>query len=287
VPPYYLTLVVALPLRIPESRSSFFWNAAFLSNIQMVRNGEWNGPFSHLWSLAVLEQYYWIWPLVMLGFSRRMSFSVATTLVLAGPIFRTLCLVTHSNGMSWLMMPFSAWDQMSCGALLALCRGMPEDSASFKAVQFIGDRIAAPGFILILTFKLLHVAIPFGAIYVPTVAAFCFVTLIRATANGHKGMPGRFLQWEPLGIIGKASYSIFLLHGFTIFAIPHIGLLNRIVSGDLRCIVLLPGSIALGCLACRFIERPILSLREKLSLMIEVAREGRAAQLARVSQSSF
>jgi len=44
-PLYYLVLALTLILNVEYARSSFLWNAAFLSNLQVLVTGTWSGRF--------------------------------------------------------------------------------------------------------------------------------------------------------------------------------------------------------------------------------------------------
>ena len=106
-------------------------------------------PFQHFWSLAVEEQFYLVWPLVLMLFRRRL---VAALLVLIGVSFAAGVLVpdgyfgTHTR----------AWE-LGAGALLALVRPLPSRrlalagwAAILVAAFAFDDRTAYPGFAALL-----------------------------------------------------------------------------------------------------------------------------------------
>ena len=70
-PLFYATLAVAWWVGLPEVRDSVFWHLAYASNIYFVHIGDWHGSISHLWSLAVEEQFYLVWPFIILLTPRR------------------------------------------------------------------------------------------------------------------------------------------------------------------------------------------------------------------------
>src|SRR5438128_2072898 len=70
-PPYYLLLAVCLLAASPAIRQAVGWHAAYLSNFYFVRQGAVDGPAAHLWSLAVEEQFYLVWPWLILFLPRR------------------------------------------------------------------------------------------------------------------------------------------------------------------------------------------------------------------------
>src|SRR5260221_1308956 len=64
-PPFYLSLLFGALLGIEEVRANFFWLATFQANNFIVYLGYWPNAISHYWSLAVQEQFYFLWPLVV------------------------------------------------------------------------------------------------------------------------------------------------------------------------------------------------------------------------------
>ena len=70
-PPFYLSLLLGALFGIEEVRSNFFWLATFQANNYIAYLGYWPDAISHYWSLAVQEQFYFLWPIVVLAMPRR------------------------------------------------------------------------------------------------------------------------------------------------------------------------------------------------------------------------
>jgi len=66
-PPYYLALGIALALNAYDIRDTALWHLTFTTNIMLALRGEWEPIITgHLWSLAVEEQFYLLWPAALL-----------------------------------------------------------------------------------------------------------------------------------------------------------------------------------------------------------------------------
>jgi peptidoglycan/LPS O-acetylase OafA/YrhL len=65
-PIYYLTLFVALALQVRPIQQGAIWHLTYTSNFIAPFHPEWMGPASHFWTLAVEEQFYLVWPCIML-----------------------------------------------------------------------------------------------------------------------------------------------------------------------------------------------------------------------------
>ena len=70
-PLFYAMLAIAWLAGLPEVRDSLPWHLMYASNVYMVRIQDWHGSVSHLWSLAVEEQFYLVWPFVIFFMPRR------------------------------------------------------------------------------------------------------------------------------------------------------------------------------------------------------------------------
>ena len=70
-PLFYAVLFAAALLNIRPVRETLLWHVSYLSNLQMALAGGWSGPVSHFWSLAVEEQFYLLWPCLILFLPRK------------------------------------------------------------------------------------------------------------------------------------------------------------------------------------------------------------------------
>ena len=92
-PIYYLTLFVALALQVRSIQQGAFWHLTYTSNFIAPFHPEWMGPASHFWTLAVEEQFYFVWPFIMLfvPHTKHLAKTIVGTIALA-VIFRALVL---------------------------------------------------------------------------------------------------------------------------------------------------------------------------------------------------
>lgn len=169
-------------------------------------------PLLHLWSLGVEEQFYVLWPLMLMllgkwfGWRRALLWSVA--LIAAGSF-----LVGHYAAMSapsfaYYMLPARA-GELLVGGVLALRGGA--GSGTVKVGAGWSELMVLCGFGLIAwgLFGLDGESIfpGFNALY-PTVGA----ALVIQGGTGTLPRVATFLRWRPIVFIGLISYSLYLWH---------------------------------------------------------------------------
>jgi peptidoglycan/LPS O-acetylase OafA/YrhL len=269
MPIYFLVLLVTAVFDVEYARNTFLANATFTSNFAMLADGEWYGRFSHFWSLAVLEQFYLVWPLAVLLCPRKWLLSFTIGLVALGPLYRGYCQWMDYQDMYWTLMPLGSIDWLAAGALLAVCQTEGLEARVAKVGAWCGPLLVG----LILCRRLGWQA-PGYAIYVPALASVFFIWLTARCRLGFNGRLGWLLDQPWLARIGQMSYSIFLLHCFSGLLLPHFAWLQPILDSDARMVVLIPATIGLAWLSWKFVEQPILRLKERLT----------AGMLARVQQ---
>jgi peptidoglycan/LPS O-acetylase OafA/YrhL len=114
-PMYFIVLLVTALCNIEGARDSLPWNAFFLANIQTVVNQEWNGRFSPMWSLSFLEQFYLIWPFVVLVLPRKRLVPAIIFMMALGPAWRMLCYAQNLSAINWSVFPLSSCDAAGDG----------------------------------------------------------------------------------------------------------------------------------------------------------------------------
>ena len=282
-PIYYLVLLVTALMHVPYAHTMLPWNGLFVSNFAMLAHGEWPGRFSAFWSLSVLEQFYLAWPLLIL-FCPTRRLPVFTGVVVAiAPLYRIVCLLFHYNALAWCVMPMASFDSLGCGALLAIGCADAQTSRFLHRLLLIGGRVCAPLLIAALAADWLGLNIPSLAIWIPLVAALCFVRFAdRALHGGFGGWLGKVLNSRVLAWIGQMSYSVFLLHNFSQLLLPHPPIIRRVMASDWRAALLIPATLFFAYFSWRYLEIPIRTFRKALLLQLSsevAAAAGEASEV--------
>jgi peptidoglycan/LPS O-acetylase OafA/YrhL len=252
-PLFYLVLALAAVIDIGPVRQTIGWHVAYLTNIYLFDRGSWHGSISHLWSLAVEEQFYLVWPIVILATAERRLPAMIAAAIVAAPLTRLLV-----GGPMQSVLPTSCLDSLGAGALLALpamrhtaigiglAAGLPLLAASL-ALRYAG-----------VTGVPLEVALDLGV-------SLSSAWLVGGAINGFSGSAGRCLSLRPVVYLGTISYGVYLFHGF----MPYV--LGRYVTGfvdmpwPLRAAVLTAATVAIASVSWRWFEKPLLALKPNLA----------------------
>ncbi|MFA6231278.1 MAG: acyltransferase family protein [Rhodanobacter sp.] len=194
-----------------------------LANLDYFSPAAGTNLFLHTWSLGVEEQFYLIWPALVLWTFATMRgegthpgrLKVSMLLVGLTSLLASLVLTRSAPQMAFYLMPLRAW-QFAAGALVWLYFGSSSaDSApDATAPSGIAARrwIGWSGLGLILLSGLwfdANSAYPGWRALLPTAGA---AAILAASVNGFDGGVSRLLSLRPMQAIGRISYSWYLWH---------------------------------------------------------------------------
>ena len=270
LPALYATVFVALVLQAyvrPMNVTPDLMVAVLLSvsNFWAIDHS-FNTALGHTWSLGIEEQFYLVWPaLVLLGlrWGRRGVATIATAGLVA-----SLVAVALPGG-DVLHGSLERASSLLAGCLLAVwAAGRRDRDRSYPMV-------AAVAVVAMIPLFWAYGQVP-DATYVVVVPALTVVVLWAISFG-----PGVvWLSGPVLGWFGRRSYGIYLWHYLVLWAMPPIGPTWWVEQG-IRCAV----ALAVAELSWRLIETPFLRMRERRSgdpgdpsqeLVTELVRCGRA-----------
>ena len=266
-PIYYLTLAVTYILQLEGTRQTFWWNLTYTSNFYVALTGEWPESVSHLWTLSVEEQFYIIWPFVIIFTPTKYLLKVFAFTIILAPLYRTLCIVTSVNKeVQNYVMTVACLDSLVMGAFLAFII-YQANQINFSP-QFILKLSFWVGLPLFLAFRILeatHQGVILLLILGDTVSAIFFMWVIYRASKGFGGTVGKVLEMKPLIFLGRISYGIYLYHLFIPYLygryLPRFGL--SYPSSLLGEFILNAGTVLiLASLSWYLIEKPINDLKQ-------------------------
>src|SRR6266404_2097145 len=226
-PLYYSVLFMAATVDLGDVRDTIFWHLAYMSNYLFAARQHWGSVTAHFWSLSVEEQFYILWPALILFAPRRLLLKIIITAIAIGPIFRAVAHFLDFNWIARLTISLASLDALGLGALLAYCsHHAGEKPILIKRLKQCIYWLAVPGLIVLLclhkleTYKLVSHVTQNSWFIEPILWALMFVWVINRASLGFTGVGAKILEFNPLAYTGKISYGIYVYHPFVYALLP-------------------------------------------------------------------
>lgn len=256
-PAYYAALAAAVLAGAHQLKETIAWHALFGSNILFFLEQQWYPPVaSHLWTLAVEEQFYLVLPMVILFVPERLLRSLLIAFIATAIVYRGLVSLHVSGTMDfYFLLPIAQLDALGGGALLALIQ-YQKGPVNWK--NLLSWSVPATALLFLLP-------LPDGIDFTvtPAVQVLAMAGLIAAADAGIGGTAGAILSSRPLVALGRISYGIYLYHIFVAAAFnAGAGMLGYPAFSGPFAFVLFYFLTAIVAAASWFVlEKPALSLR--------------------------
>lgn len=272
---YIATLVIA-GIASPQVRMPTNWLILFAllsGNVAYALWG-WAPQFLtwHLWSIAVEEQFYLVWPLVVRGRGSRSLAAVALAMLAISTIARAVCWITRAPSSFIWTNTLTRLDPLAVGILLGIW--MMGKRFHLRAIARVALLVGGVATILTVSATCDHLRTPASALTsffgYPAASLGC-VMIVIAILGVELNATSRVNRAAIY--LGKISYGLYMWHLLALELaikalarpIPFAG--EWIESSTFATLCALGLTIAIAAVSYRLLERPFLDLKSRFALI--------------------
>ncbi len=248
-------MLILLPDELVLFGKTLLSSLLFASNITFWHQargyfgaGPDQNPLLHVWSLSVEEQFYVLWPLLLVWSYRtrlRRHLPLAIATLLAGSFGAAIVTSHRDPNAAFFMLHTRAWELLAGAFLAAGGLRFVRSSDITKVSSIVGLAL------LVISLTAFGDAVPFPG-WNAVIATLGTVLVLQAGELG-SNPAGLILSTRAPVFVGKISYSLYLWH-WPMLVFPRL-FLNRELALDER-LLLLAGAFGLSVLSWAFVEQP-------------------------------
>jgi peptidoglycan/LPS O-acetylase OafA/YrhL len=256
LPPYCIAIALSAMLFSFDWGRIWYWYAFFAANIGESLGRGGGGVLQPFWSLAVEEQFYLVWPLIIYFVPLRLLPRILIGTVVLAPLLRIfLTLISTTHFPIYFLTP-CRMDLLAAGGLLAMYRTQIEERApEFQRYSLYFGVACGLAFVClglsISSFRTSANSIIFNSVGYSLSAGF-FTAMLAYLLVLKRGPVLWFLKRPEMVYLGKISYTMYLVHQIAIDLVPS------------SASIALLGTILFSALSWKFIEGPLLGSSKRI-----------------------
>ncbi len=245
----------------------------FMATSKFVQTSQF---LTHLWSLAVEEQFYILWPLVIFLIPGKHLKKIFFLVIGFAVFFRAGIMLFYQQAPFQILgdadtaiyaLPFSHLDAFACGALITLGVSLPKAKqqflillVGFPALGMLTDYLSTGQWNVNNGFGLpLLLPNAYKAVWGYSILNYLFMLLIYGVAK--EGWFNRPLEQVWMRYLGKISYGLYVYHYALIWIITEVifpGI--NMILGTMISLIL---TVLIASLSFHLIEKPIMDLKDR------------------------
>ena len=263
------------PAGLAESAHHQAWLWLYASNGYLAIHRAWAVPYvGHFWSLAVEEQFYLIWPIVVLSFGRRSLLGICVAVTVLALALRSVLSFAGAGYIAQVVLTPCRFDALCVGGFLALAvRSVGLERVARMARLSLGPLL----FLVLLASAWNALRGSLSDFVLPirgTLIALTFGALLVTSLVSRPQSPlSRVLRSRVMCFLGTRSYGIYVFHGIIAYGMgEHLatldGLVARIGSVSAMVVEAVVGagvSILVAAASFELFEKPFLRLKSRLA----------------------
>lgn len=219
-----LPAVATWSREVPSLVKDQIWYWTYLQNVSVALKG-WPAltAIQHFWSLAIEEQFYLVWPLVVLLLNRRAMILACLGLVVGSLAVRTVLVLTGHTLAAYVLTP-SRMDGLALGGLLALIARAPDGLSHLArwAKPVVLSSALGLGAIVLWRHNLHYWDAVVETVGFSLLALFFGGVLAITVASPSGTLAARIFAHRFLRFVGRYSYAMYVFHLPILFAVARV-----------------------------------------------------------------
>jgi len=236
-PIYFLAIFVLYILNVPPVRDTIWWCLTYSINLYIASKEHWMGTIDHLWSLAVEEQYYLIFPYLILFLPTKHYLKVLISMIFISVGTRMFLFFNGNDQVIQFVLMPTCLDSFGLGGLLAYFFTFKKETY-FK--EICNYKYLIMSLLLLIMFFYFsrqyqlssNQTHHFGNLVLERFMAslFCFFLIAKAV-SGYEGIMKWVLKNPVSSYLGRISYGLYLYHNFiyNFYHTPQTSLVLRVL----------------------------------------------------------